>query len=56
MDFVYENGTYGHHACDLGEEIPVSFAVSACFSAVELCHHLVEDLNKAGVTNAASPR
>lgn len=45
MEFVYETGTYGHHACDVGEEIPLSFAMSACFAAVELCHHLVEDLS-----------
>jgi hypothetical protein len=45
MEFVYETGTYGHHACDVGEEIPLSFAMSACFAAVELCHHLAEDLS-----------
>jgi hypothetical protein len=45
MEFVYETGTYGHHACDVGEDIPPSFSISACFAAVELCHHLAEDLS-----------
>lgn len=50
MEFVYEAGNYGHHACDIGEQIPVSFVVSACVAAVELCHHLVEDLNNCSTT------
>lgn len=56
MEFVYDTGTYGHHACDVGESIPVAFAMSACFSAVELCHHLVQDLNTTNTTNSAAKK
>lgn len=56
MEFVYEAGTYGHHACDVGESIPVSFAMTACFAAVELCHHVVEDLNTVNAASAAAKK
>lgn len=47
MDFVYEAGNHGEHAAEVGEEVPISFAIAACAAAVELCHHLVGDLNGA---------
>jgi|ERR1043166_1357449 hypothetical protein len=56
MEFVYDTGNYGHHACDVGEEIPISFALSASFSAVELCHHVAEDLKTTSTAKSvASP-
>ena len=44
MDFVYEVANYGEHAAEVGEQVPVSFAISACSAVVELCHHLADDL------------
>jgi hypothetical protein len=47
MEFVYDAGTYGAHACEIGEEVPLFFGISACFAAVELSHHVAEDLRRS---------
>jgi hypothetical protein len=56
MDQIYEAANYGEHAAEIGEKIPMSFAISACSSVVELCHHLVEDLGKDSAAYAPATK
>jgi hypothetical protein len=56
MDFIYEAANYGEHAAEVGEEVPMSFAISVCSAAVELCHHLVEDLNTGKPVDSAASK
>src|SRR5207302_1873357 len=45
IDAVFDAQNFGHHAVDIREEVPISLAITTCFAAVELCHHLAQDLS-----------
>ena len=43
VDFGFNAGKHGQHAVEIGEAVPLEFAVSATFAAIELCHQLANE-------------
>lgn len=48
LDVVKKASDYCRHASDVGETVPLSFACSALFAALELCGQLSEDFRHEG--------